>query len=85
MAMVKKSITVTETQNKWIQSQLSSGNYASDSELLRDLIRKEQARLDGIEAIRMALIEGEQSGISNRSIKVIMSNVLKGRSINAEL
>ena len=76
---------MTETQNKWIQSQLSSGNYASDSELIRDLIRKEQARLDGIEAVRMALIEGEQSGISNRSIKEIMSNVLKGRSINAEL
>ena len=85
MAMVKKSVTVTETQNEWIQSQLSSGNYASDSELLRDLIRKEQARLDGIEAVRMALIEGEQSGVSHRNIKEIMRYVLKGRSVHAEL
>lgn len=41
MAMVKKSITVTEQQEQWMQAQLATGNYASDSELLRDLIRKE--------------------------------------------
>lgn len=48
MGMVKKSITVTDQQNEWIQSQLSVGKYASDSELLRDLIRKEQAQTDEI-------------------------------------
>ena len=85
MAMVKKSVTVTSSQNEWIQSQLSSGNYASDSELLRDLIRKEQARLDGLDAIRSALIEGEKSGVSSRNVKQIMNDVLKSRSINAEL
>ena len=85
MAMVKKSVTVTEAQNEWIQSQLSVGNYASDSELLRDLIRKEQARLQGINAVRKALIDGEQSGVSERNIKQIMSDVLKGKSIDAEL
>ena len=61
MAMVKKSITVTAQQEKWMQAQLASGNYASDSELLRDLIRKEQMRASEIEAIRMKLIEAEKS------------------------
>ena len=45
MAMVKKSITVTDQQEQWMQGQLATGNYASDSELLRDLIRKEQLSL----------------------------------------
>ena len=85
MVMIKKSVTVTAAQNEWIQSQLSLGNYASDSELLRDLIRKEQARLNGIDAVRKALIDGEKSGVSHRNVKQIMSDVLKGRSINAEL
>lgn len=85
MVMIKKSVTVTDAQNEWIQTQLSLGKYASDSELLRDLIRKEQARLDGIEAIRSALIVGEKSGISPRNVKQIMSDVLKARSINASL
>ncbi|WP_217874816.1 ribbon-helix-helix domain-containing protein [Pseudoalteromonas shioyasakiensis] len=50
-----------------MQAQLASGNYASDSELLRDLIRKEQMRASEIEAIRMKLIEAEKSGLSDKS------------------
>ncbi|XOV81265.1 MAG: type II toxin-antitoxin system ParD family antitoxin [Aestuariibacter sp.] len=60
MAMVKKSITVTDQQEQWMQKQLATGNYASDSELLRDLIRKEQQRNADIEVIRRKLIEAEQ-------------------------
>ena len=67
MAMVKKSITVTDQQEQWMQAQLATGNYASDSELLRDLIRKEQVRAAEIEAIRLKLIEAEQSGFVERS------------------
>lgn len=85
MGMVKKSITVTDQQNKWIQSQLSVGKYASDSELLRDLIRKEQARTDEIAALRQALLLGEKSGISNRKPADIMAEVLDNRSLSANL
>lgn len=63
MTMVKKSISVTGQQNEWIKSKIASGHYGNESEVLRDLIRKEQAR--EIEVIRTALIEGEESGISN--------------------
>ena len=70
MPMVKKSITVTDIQNEWLQSQIERGLYASDSEVLRDLIRQKQ-ELDAdnlrVQAIRAALIEGEKSGVSNRS------------------
>jgi antitoxin ParD1/3/4 len=85
MGMVKKSITVTDQQNKWIQSQLSVGKYASDSELLRDLIRKEQARTDEITALRQALLLGEKSGLSNRKPADIMAEVLANRSLSADL
>ena len=40
MPMIKKSITVTDKQNEWLQAQMELGLYASDSELLRDLIRQ---------------------------------------------
>ena len=33
MAMVKNSITVTEHQEMWIQTQLASDNYGTESEL----------------------------------------------------
>ena len=85
MAMVKKSITVTDQQEQWMQAQLATGNYASDSELLRDLIRKEQMRTAEIEAIRIKLIEAEQSGFSSRSPEDIINAVIARKQTNGEL
>jgi antitoxin ParD1/3/4 len=86
MAMVKKSITLTVQQNDWLQSQIQKGLYASDSEILRELIReKQEASLNElrIQAIRSALEEGEASGVSERSPEDIKKAVLARRSTNA--
>ncbi len=86
MAMVKKSITLTDQQNDWLQSQIKKGLYASDSEILRELIReKQEADLSElrIQAVRSALEEGEASGISERSPEDIKKAVLASRSLDA--
>jgi antitoxin ParD1/3/4 len=62
MAIVRKTITLTEQQNAWIAAQIDAGRYTNDSEAIRDLIRREQERSLEIDSIRQALIEGEQSG-----------------------
>lgn len=62
MSTVRKSITLTNIQDDWIKRQIEAGRYTNDSECVRDLIRRAQAHDDEIEAIRAALIEGEQSG-----------------------
>jgi antitoxin ParD1/3/4 len=62
MATIRKTITVTEQQDQWISAQVQSGRFTNDSELIRDLIRREQERSTEIEAIRQALVEGELSG-----------------------
>ncbi|GBL03152.1 hypothetical protein KUL10_04330 [Glaciecola sp. KUL10] len=80
MGMVKKSITLTSQQNEWIQSQLSEGRYASDSELLRDLIRKEQEKSNQIDSLRQALLVGERSGLSSRSAEDILKDVLNAKA-----
>ena len=61
MATVRKVITLTDTQDAWVKSQIESGGYINDSELIRDLIRREQERMAEIEGIRTALVEGEKS------------------------
>ena len=66
MATVRKTITLTEQQDAWINSQIDSGSYTNDSELIRDLIRREQERTAETERIRAALIEGEKSGEPQR-------------------
>lgn len=62
MATVRKTITVTDQQDHWISAQVQAGRFTNDSELIRDLIRREQERATGLEALREALMEGERSG-----------------------
>lgn len=62
MATVRKTITITDQQDAWVKSQIESGHYTNDSEIIRDLIRREQVRMAEIETIRAALIEAENSG-----------------------
>ena len=62
MSTVRKTITLTDQQDGWIKSQIDAGHYTNDSEFIRDLIRRDQERNAEIEAIRAALIDGENSG-----------------------
>jgi antitoxin ParD1/3/4 len=83
MPMVKKSITVTGAQNEWLQSQIQKGLYASDSEVLRFLIREKQekdADHMAILALRAALIEGEESGVSSRTPEQIKRSVIERKN-----
>ncbi len=80
--MQRKTITVTEQQNSWIKSQVESGNYGNDSEYLRELIRHDQEYKNKVELIRSALIAGEQSGISERSMTDILNDAKKRHRVN---
>lgn len=73
--MPRKSITFTDAHNQWLKAQVASGQYRSESEVISDLIRDRQNRNTGIEAIRLALIEGEKSGISDRMPEDIRKEV----------
>jgi len=64
MGTTRKTITVTDQQDSWIKAQITAGQFTNDSEYIRDLIRRDQASQADIEAIRAALIEGEESGES---------------------
>lgn len=67
MSMVKKSITVTDSQDAFIQAQIASGHYASDSEVIREALREKELRIAEIDALRAKLVASEASGISDRT------------------
>lgn len=83
MPMVKKSISVTDRQDEWIKAQIATGHFGNESEVVRELIRERQIREQEtpaeIEAIRTALIEGEQRGFSNSSVDEIWEKARTGR------
>lgn len=66
MSTVRKTITLTDQQDNWIKAQILAGHYTNDSEYIRDLIRREQERSAQLDAMRAALVEGENSGTPQR-------------------
>ncbi len=67
MSMIKKSITVTDQQESWIQAQIATGRYASDSEVIREALREKELRIAETDMLRARLIASEDSGLSDRT------------------
>ena len=71
MALVKKSITVTDRQERWIRSQIESGEYGSDSEYVRDLIRRDQEQSGQFRALKQAIQDGLRSDVGEKTVNQI--------------
>lgn len=78
MAMVKKSITVTDKHAQFIQAQIASGHFTSDSEVIRDALRLKQAELEEIAVLREALSAARASGLTNMTPDQILSEIKDG-------
>ncbi|MEN8803983.1 MAG: type II toxin-antitoxin system ParD family antitoxin [Thiogranum sp.] len=68
MGLVKKSITVTDHQEKWIKAQVKSGQYGNDSEYFRDLLRRDEEQNAKFQALKAAIQEGLDSGVSDKTV-----------------
>jgi antitoxin ParD1/3/4 len=73
--MASMNVSVPDPMRDWVQRRIDSGQYASVSDYVRDLIRRDQLRADEHQAIVAALIEGEQSGVSQRRIPEILAAI----------
>lgn len=74
---VRKSISFSQQHDEWMKAQLASGQYTSESEVIRDLIRHAQKSDDEIERIRDALRAGEESGVGTKTPEEIRQSVQK--------
>ncbi len=59
-----QTVSLGEHWNSLIESLLKSGRYASVSEIMRDSLRllEEREANSQLQSLRMALLEGEESG-----------------------
>ena len=71
----RKTITVTEQQDQWIKAQIAAGEFTNDSEYIRDLIRRDQAQNAKFMALKQAIQDGLDSGVSDKSVPQIMEEV----------
>ncbi|MCG8595367.1 MAG: type II toxin-antitoxin system ParD family antitoxin [Kiloniellales bacterium] len=72
---VRKSISFTSNHDAWIKAQIKSGKYATESEVIRDLIRLKQEQDEKFEALKNAIQEGLDSGVSDRTVEDIRKDV----------
>lgn len=70
--MKSMNVTLPDPMKDWVRKQIEGGKYASASDYVRDLIRRDQERREAIAALDLALDEGEASGVSTRGREEIL-------------
>ena len=73
--MASMNVSVPDPMRDWVNRRIESGQYASVSDYVRDLIRRDQTQADEKQALIAALIEGEKSGVSKRRVPDIFAAV----------
>ena len=75
MGTVRRTITLTDRQDRWVDARIAAAGFADDSEYVRDLIRRYQEQDAGFQALEAAIREGVDSGVSDRTVPGIMEEV----------
>ena len=60
--MATMNISVPDPMKDWVQAQIDDGKYASSSDYVRDLIRKDQHGKEKLTALQAAITLGIESG-----------------------
>ena len=60
--MATMNISVPDLMKEWVQAQIDQGKYASYSDYVRDLIRRDQAQKDKLAELQAAITLGIESG-----------------------
>ncbi len=80
---------ISDQQDGWIKSQISTDHFGNESEVVRELVRacqiREQETPAEIAALGAALSEGESSGMSERAPSPIINTVIERKRKNSGL
>ncbi|MCK4704210.1 MAG: type II toxin-antitoxin system ParD family antitoxin [Gammaproteobacteria bacterium] len=60
--MASMNISLPGPMRDWVETRISEGQYASSSDYVRDLIRKDQNNRDKFQALQDAITKGINSG-----------------------
>ncbi len=66
--MATMNISLPDTMKEWVEAQTEDGRYGNSSDVVRDLIRREQVRTKKIANMQRLVDEARASGISNETV-----------------
>ena len=73
--MATMHLSLPDPMRQWVEAQVQSGHYSNGGDYVRDLIRRDQEYQDRRAALIQALLEGERSGTSERTLAGIWKTV----------
>jgi antitoxin ParD1/3/4 len=73
--MASMNVSLPDPMRDWVQQRIEAGEYASVSDYVRDLIRRDQIDMDERSALIAALMVGERSGTSDRRVPEILAEL----------
>lgn len=72
--MTSMNVSLPDQMKNWVEAKIDAGLYHNASEYIRDLIRKDQAETEKVQAFRAAIEIGRNSGIDERSADEIFAS-----------
>jgi antitoxin ParD1/3/4 len=75
--MATMNISLPDQMKAWVEAQTEDGRYANSSDLIRDLIRREQVKQQKIAALNKKIEEAYASGFTGKSIEQVMADAWK--------
>ena len=64
--MAQVNISLPDALERWAEARVAEGRYASTSDYVRDLVRRDQEAEEARRRLQAAIDEGRASGISER-------------------
>ncbi|WP_311770253.1 type II toxin-antitoxin system ParD family antitoxin [Sphingomonas endophytica] len=72
--MATMNISLPDAMKDWVEQQAATGRYSNSSDVVRDLIRREQVRAEKIANMQRLVDEGRASGVSARSFEQVVAD-----------
>ena len=74
--MAQMNISLPEGLKKWAEMRVAEGRYSSTSDLVRDLLRREQERSDDVAWVQAMVDEGLASGTCEKDAFEVIDELI---------
>ena len=73
--MATMNISLPAQMKQWVEDQTKDGRYANSSDVVRDLIRREQVKAEKIAHWQRLIAEADASGFSDQSPREVIEEL----------
>lgn len=83
--MATMNVSLPDAMKQWVEGQAQTGRYSNASDYVRDLIRRDQERLEKIASMQRLIDEGVESGVTASSMSEIRLRARREAGVDRDL